>query len=295
MSWFSLGLLPVFQVSLATLTFILSYVWSVTRNDVSPAFPFISDTGASRPESCFFSQMLNMSAFITFFIMYTRFRYVKLKINLTNDGEGPKWLPRVNLVSTIFGIIAAFGVSLVANFQDNSDLYLVHFIGAFLAFGLGVLYSILQTAVSYRLEGLAICRWRLVICVLCVAAGVAMAASWITANILWSSGPHTGEKQWWKRNDAGYTAHICSTALEWLLALGFFLFFLTYVKEFDTIEPEIIFRPLVLHDRSRGNSGGLENGREMSRSEQSINSLYRQENAEPGERTGLLGARKWRE
>ncbi|RUS80490.1 hypothetical protein EGW08_011741 [Elysia chlorotica] len=202
----SLGLLPVFQVSIATLAFLLSYVWSVRRMDVSPAFPFISDTGASRPESCFFSQMLNMSAFITFFIMYIRFKYVQLKIRLTEEGEVPIWVPRINLVSSLLGVIAAFGVSLVANFQ-------------------------------------------------------------------------------------GYTAHICSTAFEWVLALCFFIFFLTYVREFDSIESEVIFRPLAFQDRSGSIPArrGLENGRASSRSRQSTNSLYRHENVEPGERSSLLG------
>ncbi|GFS01538.1 DNA damage-regulated autophagy modulator protein 2 [Elysia marginata] len=237
--WVSLGLLPVFQVFIATLTFILCYVWSVTREDVSPAFPFISDTGANSPESCLFAQMLNISAFLS----------------------------------------------------------------AILAFGLGVVYSIVQTVMSYRLQGKLVCRFRLAITVFNVCAGISMAASWITASKLWHSRPNSGNAVWWKPDDPGYAAHICSTVFEWALSLGFFSFFLTYVSEFDSIETEIIFRPLAnqrARTRSRStarapNSASVENGGPTDRSHprsrplHSVNSLCRQENIRAGETSSLLG------
>ena len=62
--WFNQGMafLPIFLVIWTYLTFTISYVIAVSRGDVDPGFPFISDTGARRPESSVFGQMLNISA-----------------------------------------------------------------------------------------------------------------------------------------------------------------------------------------------------------------------------------------
>lgn len=290
--WASLGLLPVFQVSIALLTFFLSYVWAVARNHVSPTFPFISDTGAHRPESSFFSQMLNITAILSFFTMYIRYKYVQLK---TNFELTSRWQSRVNLATFVFGVIAAFGVSLVANFQDNSELRVVHFIGACLAFALGVVYCILNTVMTYSLEGKLVFRWRVAITCLCVVVGIAMAASWITAYVVWGSNPHTGkDTRRWKPEDNGYTAHICSTVFEWVLSLSFFAFFLTYVRQFDSIDFDITFRPLTIQDTISAEvaaNGHVVNDRARSRSYQSFNSgKSPQGDIETGERARLLGA-----
>jgi len=64
--WFQRGLalLPVLLVIWTYLTFTISYIFAVSRGDVDPGFPYISDTGARRPESSLFGQMLNISAVI---------------------------------------------------------------------------------------------------------------------------------------------------------------------------------------------------------------------------------------
>lgn len=62
--WFTRGLsfLPIFVIVWTYLTFGISYIIAVARGDVDPGFPYISDTGARRPESSIFGQMLNMTA-----------------------------------------------------------------------------------------------------------------------------------------------------------------------------------------------------------------------------------------
>lgn len=64
--WFNTGMasLPIFLVIWTYLTFSISYIISIERNDTDVAFPYISDTGATRPESSVFGMMLNISAFI---------------------------------------------------------------------------------------------------------------------------------------------------------------------------------------------------------------------------------------
>ena len=62
--WFNRGMafLPIFFIIWTYLTFTISYMVAVFRGDIDPAFPYISDTGARRPESSVFGQMLNISA-----------------------------------------------------------------------------------------------------------------------------------------------------------------------------------------------------------------------------------------
>ena len=56
--------LPVLLAVLCTATFGATYVLAVYRGDVDAVLPYISDTGAHRPESCIFAQALNAAAFL---------------------------------------------------------------------------------------------------------------------------------------------------------------------------------------------------------------------------------------
>ena len=51
---------------------LFSYIVSVLKNDVYPAFPFISDTGTKSPESCLFSQLLNITSVLILVTLYLR-------------------------------------------------------------------------------------------------------------------------------------------------------------------------------------------------------------------------------
>ncbi|RUS80491.1 hypothetical protein EGW08_011742, partial [Elysia chlorotica] len=171
----NLGLIPIALVLLTVSAFILSYIWAVVRGDVSAGFPYISDTGANRPESSIFSQLLNMSSFCAFFVMYIRYKAVQAIVRVV-DGQESRWLARMNKTSVCFGYMAAFGVCVVANFQEGTEVESAHFAGAALAFFPGVIYCFMQTALSYhmypRYNGVLICRVRLFISLLCVAACV---------------------------------------------------------------------------------------------------------------------------
>ncbi|GFO39639.1 DNA damage-regulated autophagy modulator protein 2 [Plakobranchus ocellatus] len=294
-----LDLLPVFQVVITILTFILCYIWSVLRHDVDSVFPFISDTGANSPESCLFSQLLNVSAFLTLFIMYARYKSVEAR--LAEDVHvDHKWLTRLSKGSTVIGMLAAFGVSLVANFQDNSELSAVHFTGAVLAFGPGVLYCLLQSVLSYlmcpRYNTVAVCRVRLAITVFCIAAAIVMAVSWITASQLRPSDLNSHKDLKWKPEYPGYTAHLFSTAFEWILSCGFFCFFLTYIGEFNKLELNVTARLLAPElDLEIGRArqlNGIHNvaGRRIEAAQPSINApdFGHGSSEEAGERTRLL-------
>ncbi|CAL1527658.1 unnamed protein product [Lymnaea stagnalis] len=243
-----LGLLPISLVLLAMITVGVSYIIAVVRNDVSAAFPYISDTGSQRPESCIFGQFLNIAAFLAFCTMYVRYKAVEAIAHNTVDD--PK-LCKLNKGATFLGMIAALGVSVVANFQARTNVEIVHVVGAGMTFISGVLYCFVQAGLSYHMcpdyNGLYICRVRLALSISSLTALIVTIASAGLAINEWNTHKHTEDKFKWAPNDPGYVSHIVSTVGEWITAFTFLSFFFTYVQEFNKFELEIRTRPLVRH------------------------------------------------
>ncbi|BFZ15846.1 hypothetical protein BsWGS_18885 [Bradybaena similaris] len=244
-----LGLLPISMVLLAAATFGVSYIIAVVRGDVRAAFPYISDTGSERPESCIFGQFLNVVAFLAFCTIYIRYKAVQAIAHSTLHDDHK--MCRLNKSTLVLGIISAFGTSMVANFQEGTIVEAVHIVGAALTFIAGVLYCFLQSALSYHMypnyNGRRICRIRL--CISSVAL-VGLFVSIIAAVFSfqqWNSKEHSHSKFHWAPGDPGYSAHLVSTVGEWVTALTFMFFFFTYVREFDKFELEVQTRPLVQH------------------------------------------------
>lgn len=82
-----------------------------------------------------------------FISMYIRYRQVDLWTTDNNVVLRSSW----NTLALILGIIACFGVSIVANFQELNVL-IVHLIGSCLAFNFGSLYLIVQVSTMHRLH-----------------------------------------------------------------------------------------------------------------------------------------------
>lgn len=75
--------------------------------------------------------------------MYLKFKQVQdilSKHNMTHKNN-------LNKFTAIIGLTAAFGVSIVANFQET-NMFIVHWIGAVMAFGGGAVYVCLQVRVT---------------------------------------------------------------------------------------------------------------------------------------------------
>nr|XP_026692660.1 DNA damage-regulated autophagy modulator protein 2 [Ciona intestinalis] len=234
--WFQRGMafLPIFLVVWTYLTFMTSYIIAVSRGDVDPGFPYISDTGARRPESSIFGQMLNISAVAALACLYIRYKQVdgyleKLemtKFNIVN---------RLNKIGMFFSVLICLGISLVANFQETSVLY-VHLVGAMLAFGLGTLYEFLQTYITYKMHpevnGRRIFHARLAVCVVSLMAFV---GGFIATSCTTAVNKAGDIKFHWKPGQPGYSAHLASTILEWVLAGSFLAYFFTFIRDFQQI------------------------------------------------------------
>ncbi|KAL8611657.1 hypothetical protein ACOMHN_065135 [Nucella lapillus] len=208
------------------------YLWSVLLGHVEAGFPYISDTGTYPPESCVFGLLLDLYASVTAVIVYIRWQHVRSYYRT----EGSRALHRANNFSLVLGLLASFGVLIVANFQETNVL-VVHLIGALLAFGVGALYTWVQVYLTFTtcLPGDRL--WlRLLRLLLSVAISVCCVLVSVFAQISTHkhSEEHTEEKGHfkWKLSDKGFTEHVISTALEWAMALMSALFFATFTLEF---------------------------------------------------------------
>lgn len=74
--------------------------------------------------------------------MYIRYKQVEFAVDKLNIEIGR----RINSTASLCGLIACLGMSLVANFQETK-VGVVHFLGAFMSFGVGAVYFLLQVCV----------------------------------------------------------------------------------------------------------------------------------------------------
>ncbi|XP_042743019.1 DNA damage-regulated autophagy modulator protein 2 isoform X2 [Lagopus leucura] len=216
MWWFQQGLsfLPVALVVWSAATFVFSYITAIVLHHVDPLVPYISDTGTIPPERCLFGIMLNVSSFLD------KSRIIKL-----------------NKIGLMLGLMSCFGLCIIANFQ-KCVLYYIHVVGACLTFGVGAIYMLVQTILSYLMQpevhSKDIFLIRLAVLLWCCSS---IASMFVSSVVLYSGLYGTGlvQKLHWDPQEKGYTAHIVSTASEWSLAFSFLSFFLTYIRDFQKI------------------------------------------------------------
>ncbi|XP_030179368.1 DNA damage-regulated autophagy modulator protein 1 isoform X2 [Lynx canadensis] len=169
-----MAFVPFLLVTWSSAAFIISYVVAVVSGHVNPFLPYISDTGTTPPESGIFGFMINFSAFLGAATMYTRYKIVE-KQNQTSYFSTPVF----NLVSLVLGLVGCIGMGIVANFQELA-VPLVHDGGALLAFVCGVVYTLLQSVISYKScpqwNSLSTCHVRMAISAVSCAAVVPMIA-----------------------------------------------------------------------------------------------------------------------
>uniref|UniRef100_A0A915DAJ7 DNA damage-regulated autophagy modulator protein 2 n=1 Tax=Ditylenchus dipsaci TaxID=166011 RepID=A0A915DAJ7_9BILA len=252
-----MGLDKVWIVPLATFiftisAFVISYPLAVAFNHVTPLVPYISDAGSFAPESCIFGQLLNMAALFLALTIYLRHRQIvefywhKLK------QEG-RWR-RMSCLILWIGYSSAFG--------EYNVLY-IHYAGAFLAFGFGLAYAWAQTVLTYQMcpklaEPIVYhCRLSL-----CIFSSVFFATTIVCGPILGAppsppnglnessdnmasfhdkrtvtNGPNNSATNscitpyLWTKREPNYGYHVIGTTSEWLLAICFQLYILSFAIE----------------------------------------------------------------
>ncbi|XP_034842293.1 modulator of macroautophagy TMEM150B isoform X1 [Mirounga leonina] len=168
--WGYLSLLPAFLALWAIAGVWTVFALAVANRSVNltEGFPYISLCGSYPPQSCIFSQLLNMGAAMAAWICIIRYH------QLRDWGVG-KWFNRLILWT---GLLCALGTSVAGNFQQKNQLP-THLIGAFFALFVGNLYFWLQLFLFWRMRSLPqpgapwIGPLRLGLCSLCTILMVA--------------------------------------------------------------------------------------------------------------------------
>ncbi|GAB1598654.1 DNA damage-regulated autophagy modulator protein 1-like [Argonauta hians] len=236
-----LWLLPIIVFIAAPVFFLITYAIAVAFKHVDPAFPYISDTGTYPPESCVFGQLLNILALLIGMTLYVRFR----QVDEMYQSSGRRLLLVFNKFAFGIGLLAASGVSIVANFQE-SNVLVGHVVGAVLAFALGTLgYGWMQTIISYRtrLPGSThtLCHFRLS---LCIFGSVLFLVGITASHLSFKKKKFITSAKHWKPTDDGFEEHLVATISEWLLAILNVAYLLTFLPEFKLFSmdpPQLTF------------------------------------------------------
>lgn len=203
-------------------------------------FPYISDAATYAPESCIFSQVVNMITMLMCVMIYIRYSQIK---ECTSTFHVSASLLKWNHWALIFGLTSTIGLSIIANFQETSVI-VVHLIGALLCFGGGTAYFWIQAICSFYLHPLGctlrLAHLRTALSIFCTICFFVIFITGILARLAYKG---TNPRKWYKE-DGGWELHVVSTITEWLCAMAFCVYILTFTEEFRDIRishPKVIY------------------------------------------------------
>ncbi|KAM4036188.1 transmembrane protein 150A isoform 1-T5 [Anomaloglossus baeobatrachus] len=178
--------------------------------------PLISKCGTYPPESCLFSLIGNVGAFMVVIICLLRYSQV---IELSHNS----WL---NTVALISGCTNAAGLVVVGNFQVDYAKSL-HYIGAGVAFPAGLLFVCLNCILTYHLAASALDYWvghlRVSLTTVALISLVLSGVFFIHESFLLQ-----------------HLAAIC----EWVFVLDILVFYGTFAYEFGSVSTDTIMAAL---------------------------------------------------
>lgn len=203
-----------------------SYNVTCTEETAKPGFPktcctlqdipLISKCGSYPPESCLFSLIGNVGAFMV--VMVCLLRYAQII-----EHRNHCWLNTSGLVS---GCTNAVGLVMVGNFQVDHAKKL-HYVGAGAAFPAGILFVCLQCLLTYRVAVTALDYWM-------AHVRVALATGALITLVL--SGIFFIHESFVLQ----HAAAIC----EWVFTVVILIFYGTFTYEFGTVTTETMLAGL---------------------------------------------------
>lgn len=224
---FPIAVFLVFQT-----TFIGTYIAAVLQGHVVPTVPYISDAATYSPESCVFGQFINIGCVLLGIVIYIRYRQIEQLIY--HHLELMVSSAKLNRLAVLLGIGSCLGCSIVANFQET-NVRIVHFVGAFTCFGLGTAYFWLQAYLSYNIHpyvgSLRLAYARLGLAALCLIFFIIVAVTGVISHILFEG----QDPRKWYPSDGGWKYHVASSISEWIVATIFSFYILSFSDEFKLI------------------------------------------------------------
>ena len=122
----------------------------------------------------------------------------------------------------------------------------MHIAGALLVFGFGVLYCFVQTYLTFEMLACATNSKRLFLLRLTISllSLIFFICSMVFGNYANNErsrnqpmDPHHDHAHWYPE-DAGFVYNVLGNAAEWLMVISFFLYFSTFVGEFNKVKME---------------------------------------------------------
>ncbi|XP_055298022.1 DNA damage-regulated autophagy modulator protein 1-like [Sitodiplosis mosellana] len=223
--------IPIITFALCQSTFFSTSIAVIFHKNIT--WPYISEGGTYPPESCIFSELINMASVFLGLIIYIRYRQIERL--LYHHVSLLEQVARKNVVSLWIGLMACIGLSIVANFQ-LTKLPQVHYFGAFSCFGLGTVYFWFQGFISYSVRSytgsMHMTYARLVLATIC------------TCNIfVFISTTCTATEIIFNEREPSCRYKETSAMVEWVMATAFCFFILSFTSEFKTITMD---RPIIL-------------------------------------------------
>lgn len=266
-----LWLLPILTAAWLFSSFWISYGIAVSYNHTEADFPYISHTAIEAPERCVFGQMVNIGAVMLGLNVILRYLFVKKLLLSQKTPPSSIWY-KVNIAGLFLGILSAFGLSMVANFQTEVQRG-PHYFGAGLAFFLGGIYCWVQTGLTYKVL-YKFRREKLILILQIINSFILtlMLVLFVSTKLVYKLRHAKGLGTKWDKLRGVY---LTSTITEWLLALSVLTFTLTFAPNFQYMkvdDPKIYLgedyetstksKNTVQHSDTNGNVQAAEEGRE---------------------------------
>lgn len=240
--------LPILFGILFSINLGSTYIFAVINSDVEAIFPYVSAAGDHRPESCLFGLLLNVCTFLLMMVIYLRYSLVAVLIR-----DSDKVMDNVNIASFCIGMVGGFAMLIVGNVQETA-LIAIHLLAAFICFGSGCLYTILQSWITIRMHPLYTNRRIGVVratisAIATISFAIAVSFGWYAAHEFHLYYPDLPTPRPWNRKlwQPGYNFHVVSAVAEWIMAVAHVSFILTYARDFEKIRVSLYVESLVSH------------------------------------------------
>ncbi|KAJ8921750.1 hypothetical protein NQ315_010660 [Exocentrus adspersus] len=219
---------PIITAVWLTASYIITYITAIVQGHVNPLFPYISWTGTTPPESCVFSFLLNVGSALMFLVVFIRYKLLEVTTSLLISRH-------LNTCGFCLGLLSCLGINLVANFQETNVL-VVHMIGAMTAFGTATLYCCIQVWITWKINGSSksLTIFRVVLCILMIPTFIDMFVFGNLADTQFNG----NQILHWEDENGGYSFHLVATFSEWIMALAINGFVFTLTSEFKRIRFE---------------------------------------------------------
>lgn len=226
-------LFPIAVFVLFQTTFICTYIAAIVQGHVVPAVPYISDAATYSPESCVFGQFINIGCVLLGIVIYIRYRQIQQL--MSHHIQLITTTSKYNNFALWIGLTSCLGCSIVANFQET-NVRIIHFVGAFTCFGFGTIYFWFQALISYNIHeysgSMRLAHIRLGLAALCTVFFMIVAVTGIISHILFEG----QDPRKWYPSDGGWKYHVASSISEWIVSTIFSFYILSFSDEFRLIQ-----------------------------------------------------------